>query len=328
MSMASATGLFDQHARTWDPEVLAAVPVEPERLGLLSDKPFTGLSKYTAMRWPALRTVPWYPAYGDGACSSVGCGCVTQSRWALMIGTSGALRVAWRTPDTRIPWGAWGYRVDADRVVLGGALSSGGNLFAWLRQTLRLDDTAALEAEVAALAPDSHGLTVLPFLAGERSPGWAATARGAVLGLTLATRPVDLVRAGLEAVALRFALLARILDEAMPAPEQIVATGGALLRSPAWIQIVADALGRPVVASAEPEASSRGAALLALERLGALPSVETAPAGLGAVYEPDSARHAVYQAALERQQRYYALLVATDAETAPATEHPESPAHR
>src|SRR5262249_34670274 len=104
VSMASATGLFDQHTRTWDPEVLAAVPVEPERLGLLSDKPFTGLSKYTAMRWPALRTVPWYPAYGDGACSNVGCGCVTRARWALMIGTSGALRVAWRTPDTQIPW--------------------------------------------------------------------------------------------------------------------------------------------------------------------------------------------------------------------------------
>jgi len=116
----------------------------------------------------------------------------------------------------------------------------------------------------------------------------------------------------------------------MPPPEQIVATGGGLLHSPTWIQIVADALGRPVVASAEPEASSRGAALLALERLGALPSLEAAPSALGAVYAADPTRHAVYQAALARQQRYYALLVAphTEAPDTENAEHPGSAAHQ
>jgi gluconokinase len=249
-------------------------------------------------------------------------GAVTTERWALMVGTSGALRVAWAAPDTRILWGTWTYRVDADRFVMGGALNDGGNLYAWLRETLRLPlpadpatpGDAAAEAEVdaalAALAPDAHRLTLLPFLAGERSPGWAPVARGAVVGLTLATRPIDLLRAGLEAVALRFALLADLLGREVPVPRQIVATGGALLRSPAWTQIVADALGRRLVVSGEAEASCRGAALLALVALGALPNLEAAPASLGATYEPNPAHHAVYRAALARQQDLYARLIA------------------
>ena len=51
------------------------------------------------------------------------------------------------------------------------------------------------------------------------------------------------------------------------------ASGGALLHSPAWTQMMADALGAPVQACLEKEATSRGAALLALERIGAIPSI-------------------------------------------------------
>ena len=309
LSMASGSGLLDQHTRAWDPAVLAAVPVEPARLAPLSDAPLTGLRPLYAARWPSLRARPWYPAYGDGACSNVGSGCVTPQRWALMIGTSGALRTAWRAADTTIPWGAWTYRVDANRFVAGGVFNDGGNLLEWLHETLRLGWSARLRRAVAALPPDGHGLTILPLFGGERSTGWAPDARGAIVGLTLATRPVDLIRAALEAVALRFALLARILGDVLPAPDQVVATGGALLRAPHEIQIIADALGHPLVASAEPEGSSRGAALLALERLGALASVEAAPAALGRVYAPDPTRHARYQAALERQQALYRQLV-------------------
>jgi gluconokinase len=317
ISMASGTGLLDQHTCAWDPTLLAAIPVEPRRLASLSDAPLAGLRPAYAARWPALRAVPWFPAYGDGACSNVGCGCVTRERFAVMVGTSGALRAAWRGPVPRVPWGAWCYRIDAARVVLGGALNDAGSLYAWLLDTLRLDAEPSLEAQVAAQEPDAHGLTVLPFLAGERSPGWAPHARGAVIGLTLATRPVDLLRAGLEAVALRFALLASLLDPVVPGPQQIVATGGGLVRSPAWTRIVADALGRRVVTSGAPEASSRGAALLALEKLGAVSDVAAVPAPLGAAYVPNPAHHARYQAALARQQHCYDLLVAADTPTLP-----------
>ncbi|HEY7064838.1 MAG TPA: gluconokinase [Chloroflexota bacterium] len=317
ISMASGTGLLDQHTCAWDSQVLAAIPLDPGTLAPLSDAPLAGLRPAYAARWPTLATVPWYPPHGDGACSNVGSGCVTCDRFALMVGTSGALRVAYRAADVTIPWGAWCYRLDAARVVLGGALNNGGNLYAWLDDTLRLDAEPAPETELAALPPDGHGLTVLPFVAGERSPGWAVVARGAIVGLTLATRPVDILRAGLEAVALQFALIATIVDEAVPGTQRMIATGGALVRSPAWTQIIADALGRPVTLCVEPEASSRGAALLALEALGAIPSVEAVPAALGPTFEPNPTHHARYQAALARQQRLYDILIATEPAVGP-----------
>src|SRR5438874_2451868 len=160
-----------------------------------------------------------------------------------------------------------------------------------------------MESELAGSEPAGHGLAVLPFLAGERSPGWAGHARAAFTGISWSTRPIDLLQAGLESVAYQFALIAERL--ALGEQTEIVATGAALLSSPAWIQIVCDVLGRPLVASEEAEASSHGAALLALETLGLLPEVAKAPSQFGRRYEPDRKRHEIYQAARHRQAELY-----------------------
>jgi gluconokinase len=74
-------------------------------------------------------------------------------------------------------------------------------------------------------------------------------------------------------------------------------------RSRAWTQMVADALGRRVHASAEPEATSRGSAMLALEAVGLVPDLAALRAPLGEVFTPDAAHHARFRAALERQRR-------------------------
>jgi sugar (pentulose or hexulose) kinase len=103
-------------------------------------------------------------------------------RLALMVGTSGAMRVLWRADSVEIPPGLWCYRSDARRFVMGGALSDGGNLVAWLRKTIRLPDSIEAERAMSQMRPDSHGLTFLPLLAGERGPGWADHAHGIVAG--------------------------------------------------------------------------------------------------------------------------------------------------
>nr|MBA2296482.1 carbohydrate kinase [Actinomycetota bacterium] len=229
---------------------------------------------------------------GDGACSNVGAGCVTPERAALMIGTSGALRVV-RPDDASPPKpGLFLYRLDAARVVEGGSLSDGGNLHAWLERTLRLPEGA----RIADRAPDGHGLTFLPLLGGERSPGWRVAARGSVAGLTLETEPLDLLQAALEGVAYRFAEVADLLPEVL----DLVATGGALDANPDWGQILADVLGRPVHRG-EAEGSARGAAVLALERLGI-----TVAAPLPAdAYVPRPERLEAYRLARERQRDLY-----------------------
>ena len=320
VSMASGTGLMNKDTCTWDEEVLASVPLGE---GILSpigdlDQPQRGLRPAYASRWPALANLPWLPAVGDGASSNIGGGCVSPHRITLMVGTSGAMRVVWEARQVMVPFGLWCYHVDCRRLLIGGALSNGGNLISWLRGMFKLEDAEALEEQVAAMEPDAHGLTVLPFLAGERAMGWIGEARAALVGLSLATQPAEVVRAGMEAVANRFALIYRALNTILPADDtrEIIASGNAVLHSPTWMQIMADVLGKPVTAVTGVEASSRGVALLALESLGVLRSLEEVPLALGPTYHPDSIRHERYVRGIERQNRLYDLLIKTGAGTA------------
>jgi gluconokinase len=304
VSMASGTGLFDQDALRWDPEALAAAGIEAEQLFPLAARGDgrRGLRSPWAGRWPALRSVPWFPAIGDGAAGNVGSDCVDTSRIALNIGTSAALRVA-TDASMAAPRGLWRYRIDRRRSLVGGATSEGGNIYAWCRDVLRLPDDDAIERALTDSIPDAHGLTVLPFLAGERAPGWRGDRRGAITGLSLDTTSLDVVQAALEAVALRLTLVYALLAPHAAADHLIVASGGAIGRSRHWARLLADALGRPIHRSSESEATGRGAALLALETLGVVPDVAAARVPLGEVFTPDAAHHARYQDALERHRR-------------------------
>lgn len=305
-SMASGTGLLDQRRLAWDGPLLVHLGLDPAQLSpLVGQEPRPCGGGPAAARVPALRGVPFLPALGDGACSNVGCGATRPHEPALMIGTSAALRLLFREPPPDPPPGLWRYLLDGERGLLGGALSNGGSVYAWLRETLRLDDDpAALEAALARAEPDGHGLTVLPFLAGERNPDYPLDATAVFAGLRAATTPADLLQAGLEAVAYRVAAVADRLAEADPALERFLATG-ALLRSPAWMQMLADVLGRPLETTEAPEASARGAALMALETLGELPSALDAPPARGEVYRPDAGRHERYATARARHERLY-----------------------
>jgi gluconokinase len=303
LSMASGTGLLDQETLRWDPEALAAAGIEASQLFPLVDLAGgrRGLRPPWAARWPTLRSVPWFAAVGDGAASNIGSDCVDPGRIALNVGTSAALRVLTETAPAP-PRGLWRYRLDRRRSLVGGATSEGGNVYAWCQQVLRLPDDEAVQRALAARVPDGHGLTVLPFLAGERAPGWRGQRRATITGLSLDTTAIDVVHAALEAVALRLALVYDLLAPHATREHLLVASGGAT-RSRVWIQMLADALGRPVHCSTESEATSRGAALLALESLGVLPDGAAARAPLGDTVEPDPAHHARYAAALDRHRR-------------------------
>jgi gluconokinase len=283
VSIASGTGLLDLNARRWDAELLEVLSLDESRLPEISDEPHNG----------------WYPAVIDGACSNLGAGCIGKSRAALMVGTSGALRILYETERAQPRPGLFLYRLDERRVVEGGALSDGGNLHAWLKKTL-----AASDEGFESRDPDDHGLTFLTFLGGERSIGWDPEAKGLIAGLTFDTTARDIRQAALEGVAFRFSAIAELLPEL----EEIVATGGGLLTDPGWIQIMADALARPVTASKIEEASLRGAAVATLERLGH----QASEAPLGKVFHPREDRADAYRSARNRQQRLYEELHGQD----------------
>lgn len=310
-SVAAWTGLLNRHDLTWDAEWLNCLPIQAEQLSPLGDlsSPAQGLQGDWASRWPMLANVPWLWPIGDGAAANIGSGCDAPDRIALTMGTTGAMRVVVGPELKRVPAGLWLYRVDAGRALLGGATTEGGNLFAWMTKLLRLPEGDALEQALAERKPAQHGLSVLPFVAGERAPGWREDARAAISGLNLHTEPIDILQAGLEAIAYRFALIYQRILPQLPSEHEIIAGGGGLLSSPAWLQIFADVLGRPLHALAEKEGTSRGLALLALEQLGVIPRPAALSPALGRTYLPNDARHATHQEALARQSDLYERLL-------------------
>src|SRR5207248_395833 len=114
LSMASSTGLLDLRARAWDQELLDFLGLDEARLPRVGDE----------------------GSVIDGVCSNLGAGCVGPSRAALMVGTSGALRLLREEPEPRPRPGLFLYVHTGSRVAEGGALSDGGNLHQWLDDTL------------------------------------------------------------------------------------------------------------------------------------------------------------------------------------------------
>ncbi len=316
--MASGTGLLDVHSLGWDAEMLAASSITPAILSPLVDLGPPGrLRSEFARRWPSLAGADWFPSLGDGACANVGSGAIGPASIALTVGTSAAMRVILPRPPGdpwEIPPGLWAYRLDRERAVLGGALSNGGNLLRWIWNTTGTGPDEAATWEAATLAPDSTGLTILPFLSGERSPGWHDDATAVAAGLTLATRPKHLIRAGMEAVAYRLAAVYETLGPLCAGNHRIIVSGGAVLSMPSWLQIIADTLGQPLTALAsDDETTARGAALMAATEAGILPNLEAADdfTANATVYQPDMTAHERYRAGRDRQERLESALVQT-----------------
>jgi gluconokinase len=312
VSMASATGIFDIRACDWDVELLRFLKIKPANLPEIVsiDSQTFQLNPKFAKRWPRLKSAQWFPAIGDGAANNIGAGCVKKSKAALMIGTSGAMRVAYKgSPPDKIPDGLWCYRIDRETVILGGALSDGGGLYRWLKDNLRLlADDNSTEAEIAKREPDGHGLVFLPFLAGERSTGYHEAATGAIIGLRTATDTIDIVQAALESVAYRFAEIFDHLNSVCKVRE-IIASGGALRESPVWTQIIADVLSRNMSLPDTREASSRGAVLLALATIGKIESIEQIPTPVCKKFSFESGRRKLYRTAAEQHKKLYEQLM-------------------
>ncbi len=253
-SMASGTGLYNFARRDWDAELLALCGLTSARLNPLRD----------AVEKKGLTV---YPAIGDGAASNLGSGASAKGIVAINVGTSAAVRTI-PASDAPLPFGLFRFVVDANRALLGGAVSNAGNLRQWCLHELRLpNDDKALEQILRQKSAGAAGLTILPFWVSERAPTWPEHLEGVVHGLTQATTAADLLHAATAAVCQRLAEILLQLESAIGRAKRIVVSGG-ILQSPASLQILADSLGRELDVCADQEASLRGAAVHALAQSG------------------------------------------------------------
>jgi gluconokinase len=149
----------------------------------------------------------------------------------------------------------------------------------WANEALAPDLGEHAEEELMELAAGvpagSEGLIMLPYLLSERAPHWSALPRGAYVGLTRGHGRAHLVRAAIEGVCQQLALVLASVREAGNDVVELRATGG-FARSALWRQILTDALGAEVAFPAGHEGSGFGAALLGLEALGMIDSIDQA----------------------------------------------------
>jgi gluconokinase len=283
--MASGTGLLNAHTLGWDEALLERFQLTPGHMNDLTESP---VECARSRAFPRLAGARWYPALGDGAASNLGSGATRPGLAAINVGTSAALRVMRGGVVRPFPFGLFCYRVDAERHLIGGAVSNAGNLRAWCLRELRLDE-AALEGQLAARPLPAHGLTVLPFWSAERAPTWDEDRRGRIDGITFSTTGLDILQALNEASYYRIALIAEMIVKQERAAPRFIVSGG-IQHSSSSLRRLANILNRPIYPNAEPEASIRGAAVYALEREGG----EIEPLRLGRPVRPERAAAAAY----------------------------------
>jgi gluconokinase len=299
-SVASGTGLMNLERLDWDPEALALAGIDRDRLApLVPATERLSLAADAAADVGLDAGLPVIVGAGDGPLANLGVGAVRPGVAACSIGTSAALRLMVARPAIDPQRRAFCYALAPGRWVVGGAINNGGVVLRWAGEALAPDLGEHAETELLALAgevpPGSDRLIMLPYLLSERAPHWSALARGAYVGLTRHHRRGHLVRAALEGVCQQLALVLAAMRDAGNEVDEIRATGG-FARSALWRQMLADVLGMAVGYPAGHEGSAFGAALLGMEALGIVDSIDLAGAlvGIDELVEPDPAATAIY----------------------------------
>ena len=182
--------------------------------------------------------------------------------------------------------GLWGYEAGQSGV---------GDIFAWFADHLAPPECHAaasragltvhelLSAEAAAQPAGASGLIALDWLNGNRSVLVDHHLSGAIVGLTLASRPSEIYRALLEATAFGTRVIIDAFEAAgLPVTELIIA--GGLMRNQLLMQIYADVTRRPLSLVASEQAPALGSAIHAAVAAGAYPDVPAAAAAMGQLH--------------------------------------------
>ncbi|QEC45433.1 gluconokinase [Pseudobacter ginsenosidimutans] len=316
-SIASATGLLDIQTRDWYAPALELAGVEENRLSNIVSTTYiiegrkNELTRLTGVD----AKVPLVIGASDGCLANIGSNALETGDCNITIGTSGAVRMLTDQPATDKYSRVFNYILDETHYVCGGPLNNGGALVEWyadhfLQKDIRLSGVMeALIAQAATVPAGAEGLLFLPYVRGERAPVWDAGARGAFVGLDHRHTQAHAIRAVIEGINYAVQDIAKAVKETIGAPKNIFVSGG-FLKSPQWVQWLADLLGQRLVITAAADASAMGAAIMGWKAAGLFPDLSAARQFFQPLqtYEPDAQNHQTLQAYYEVYNGLYKQL--------------------
>ena len=298
-SNASRTMLFNITELCWDKEILELLDI-PESI-LPEVRPSSCVYGETD---PELfgKAIPIAGAAGDQQAALFGQTCFapgnvknTYGTGCFILMTTGEKPVFSENGlVTTIAWGLDGKVTYA----LEGSIFVAGSAIQWLRDELRVIESAGDSEYFANKVQDTNGCYVVPAFTGLGAPYWDPYARGAIVGLTRGVNRYHIIRATLESLAFQTydVLKAMEKDSGMPITSMKV-DGGASANN-LLMQFQADMLGQPVTRPACVETTAMGAAYLAGLAVGYYGSLNDIVKNwkFGATFAPsmtDPERHAI-----------------------------------
>jgi xylulokinase len=286
-SDASGTNAFDLNTFQWSDQIIDLAQVDREKFPeALESTAILGTVTARAARETGLRQgTPVAVGGGDGSCAGVGAGCVRPGTAYNYLGSSSWIALTVKQPivDEQMRTMNWAHCVPG-YLHPSGTMQAAGSSHNWLKNTLCHEEIRAaglgggnpyelIDAAAAGVPAGANGLLFLPYLLGERTPWWNPNARGAFIGLNLATRREELLRAVLEGITLNLGIIVNIFRQHVPIDTITVIGGGA--RSALWRQMMADVYGCPVQSlNFLEEATSMGAAVVGGVAAGVFPDFD------------------------------------------------------
>ncbi|HVB97664.1 MAG TPA: FGGY family carbohydrate kinase [Chloroflexota bacterium] len=284
-SLASRTMLFDQQTREWSPELLEYAGLRPEQLPkLLPAGTVVGqVNSQAAAETGLPADVPVVIGGHDHLCGAVAAGAIQAGQVVDSVGTAEGVVIPTNSFVYDVTF--WQRRICCYAhvvpnlfVVQCGLAMSGGAL-AWIagqQFAAAANPVAAALAAAERVPPGARGLLYFPYLGGNGSPVGDENVTGAFIGLRFDHGSAELSRAVLEGVSFGIRHAIEVSSSVVgPVDEPIRVIGGGS-RSPLWLQIRANVLGKRHQAEEMPQATGLGAALLAGIGAGIFPSFAAA----------------------------------------------------
>jgi len=193
---------------------------------------------------------------------------------------------------------AWGINGQIS-YALEGSIFIAGAVIQWLRDELKLIETAADSEYFAAKVPDNGGVYVVPAFTGLGAPHWDMRARGAILGLTRGSGKNHIIRAALESMAYQTKDVLTAMEADSGLNLKLLKVDGGAVANNLLMQFQADILGVQVERPQCIETTALGAAYLAGLATGFWPDTEE----LIKRYHID--RHFQPQMAKDKREKFY-----------------------